>query len=563
MLALWLCLWLCLATGAAGEHDDEPSFLDQVYSGEWHSQAWLFESVDRGAVMASLSRPRGPRNKEGVELVGGELVLRPGSHQTHRDMRYRLSGRYFPKESELVLFGWPADGSSSSNEEDPDEQEDGTRIIAELLSNSTATADDVMARVAAWKSQSSIGKESQENENEATWLEAWLAEEPWRSCSVLLRLKVEGLRLFLGELEASREEWLLRNEPLPHDLSVEILNSPTQASANHATPRAPLAPSASGFMRNAACPAAAPQLGVVLSMHRDDRSALLRRGLDYCLVAGVAAGLQVVAMHWLGRGLTRASGAKVALSTAVAMLALDAGLACFHGWQAIRHHDLFVPLAAVTFLRVVLVCLYDVRLAFLTWQQRSQAHCSPGFLLYFQVKALMCVAVLAVFLPRRFFWPLLLPLYTFWGPQIVHNIANDVRRPFSTRLIVVYTLLQLFAPVYLYSDPSNFLLMRPNLPFVAFLLFFVCCQAAILILQGHYGPRYLLPVQWFPAKYDYFRQPPLPLSGEMCPICRVEFSDDDEAVVTPCDHVFHLECLQQWTEEQSICPMCRQQVEPI
>ena len=42
-----------------------------------------------------------------------------------------------------------------------------------------------------------------------------------------------------------------------------------------------------------------------------------------------------------------------------------------------------------------------------------------------------------------------------------------------------------------------------------------------------------------------------------------EKTKNKKFVITPCDHVFHLECLKNWIEEKSICPLCHTQLPEI
>jgi hypothetical protein len=42
-----------------------------------------------------------------------------------------------------------------------------------------------------------------------------------------------------------------------------------------------------------------------------------------------------------------------------------------------------------------------------------------------------------------------------------------------------------------------------------------------------------------------------------------EKTKNKKFVVTPCNHVFHLECLKNWIEEKSICPLCHTQLPEI
>lgn len=49
---------------------------------------------------------------------------------------------------------------------------------------------------------------------------------------------------------------------------------------------------------------------------------------------------------------------------------------------------------------------------------------------------------------------------------------------------------------------------------------------------------------------------------ESCPICYIEFEDDDEVAVLPCSkmHFFHKDCAFSWLAQSQLCPMCRANV---
>ncbi|KAM4710464.1 RING finger protein 145-like isoform 2-T2 [Discoglossus pictus] len=47
--------------------------------------------------------------------------------------------------------------------------------------------------------------------------------------------------------------------------------------------------------------------------------------------------------------------------------------------------------------------------------------------------------------------------------------------------------------------------------------------------------------------------------NDVCSIC---FQDMSVAVITPCNHFFHADCLRKWLYVQDTCPMCHQQVKP-
>ena len=48
------------------------------------------------------------------------------------------------------------------------------------------------------------------------------------------------------------------------------------------------------------------------------------------------------------------------------------------------------------------------------------------------------------------------------------------------------------------------------------------------------------------------------LAGQdSCPICLVEYIQGDKGVVLPCQHGYHEQCIEEWTENHPTCPICR------
>tara|TARA_B100001094_G_scaffold209698_2_gene203605 strand:+ start:3583 stop:4023 length:441 start_codon:yes stop_codon:yes gene_type:complete len=55
---------------------------------------------------------------------------------------------------------------------------------------------------------------------------------------------------------------------------------------------------------------------------------------------------------------------------------------------------------------------------------------------------------------------------------------------------------------------------------------------------------------------------------DKCPICLVEWEDEDEIVISRCAHAFHKQCIREWVQpgmknglpNRDKCPMCRAQL---
>ncbi|XP_054782591.1 RING-H2 finger protein ATL51-like [Prosopis cineraria] len=44
---------------------------------------------------------------------------------------------------------------------------------------------------------------------------------------------------------------------------------------------------------------------------------------------------------------------------------------------------------------------------------------------------------------------------------------------------------------------------------------------------------------------------------EQCSVCLESFEDNDDVLVTPCNHIYHRKCIVHWFLVSSMCPLCR------
>lgn len=45
-----------------------------------------------------------------------------------------------------------------------------------------------------------------------------------------------------------------------------------------------------------------------------------------------------------------------------------------------------------------------------------------------------------------------------------------------------------------------------------------------------------------------------------CPICLEDYLEEDILRKMPCDHFYHQECIDQWLKNNSLCPVCKQNI---
>lgn len=51
-------------------------------------------------------------------------------------------------------------------------------------------------------------------------------------------------------------------------------------------------------------------------------------------------------------------------------------------------------------------------------------------------------------------------------------------------------------------------------------------------------------------------------SADPCCICLGELCSGETCCKMPCDHVFHKECIENWTRRKNSCPLCMQNIPP-
>lgn len=74
-------------------------------------------------------------------------------------------------------------------------------------------------------------------------------------------------------------------------------------------------------------------------------------------------------------------------------------------------------------------------------------------------------------------------LYSFWIPQIVHNITADVRKPLHPLYVCGVTFTRLLIPLYLYGCPHNFMRIEPNYLYLWTLVGFASLQVRTMPLH--------------------------------------------------------------------------------
>jgi hypothetical protein len=272
-------------------------------------------------------------------------------------------------------------------------------------------------------------------------------------------------------------------------------------------------------------------------------------------------------------GSTQSNAQRVSLITIGQQAIIDTYLCLLHLALGLKDPVFFNAFAVLSFLIFLLFSVYEMPYLQAIWKARRPSEFAEGLesmrrqLAILNLRFYMATALgfaLFLFTPGSLY---VFVVYSFWWPQILHNALKDHRNPLSMEYVVGMSVTRLLIPLYLLLCPHNVTDLEPQPLLGVSLLCFVALQVGILYLQTRLGSRFMIPAQFLPPKYNYYR--PLPEGfTEDCVVCMDSMTDyaaepqHPSLMVAPCDHVFHAACLQQWMDIKMDCPTCRAPLEP-
>lgn len=193
-------------------------------------------------------------------------------------------------------------------------------------------------------------------------------------------------------------------------------------------------------------------------------------------------------------------------------------------------------------------------------------------------------------------------LNSYWLPQIFRNaikgtlprrnrrrnealgIQRQNKMPLLWKFILGTTIIRTLPVVYVFTYSSNVFRHHKDVRFVTILCLWLLFQIAVLYSQDILGSRWFLPQISIPEGYSYHK----PMSAQAllehgsssnytvdCAICMSEVPvfvedvpethkvDEQSYMVTPCGHIFHTQCLENWMSYKLQCPVCRAPLPPL
>ncbi|WFC96174.1 hypothetical protein MBRA1_002830 [Malassezia brasiliensis] len=262
---------------------------------------------------------------------------------------------------------------------------------------------------------------------------------------------------------------------------------------------------------------------------------------------------------------------------------------------------------------------WSVRLAAVRGAVANTARDMPRVSVSFVVT--LVAFVISIVMPSLLAMLLIPVLFSFWVPQIVHNVRVRASGVYASTAIGM-TLTRFYLPLCTCETDADLFWYPHNLLFfertrVVWLpIVWLVVQMLVLVGQDLFGPLFFVPRAWreHEAQWDWHPTPEaldhllrdaddvevpavrdapdVPLGD--CPVClapntwEAEETDDAEDVhllggasargawwpwgrrraarsnvmVTPCKHIFHTACLEPWMSIRHACPSCRLPLPP-
>lgn len=343
------------------------------------------------------------------------------------------------------------------------------------------------------------------------------------------------------------------------------------------------------------CETCHTEVGIVLTTL--DTETLFGKAINYTLLVTIVAFIQVVVLiRQMEVTSTQAGARRVSLITVGLQAVADSYLCLGHLTMGIAVQTLFNAFATAAFFKFICFSIFLMRWMLLIWKARRPSGFSEGWeamrrelsMLYSRFYGSLLLGIFLLYQLQNHVRLFVFGLYSFWVPQIILNIVEDHRRPLLPVYIAGTSLTRLAIPLYFWGCPHNFLHIEPQPETAVGLVGWLLTQALILLSQYKFGPRWFIPKEFLPEKYDYFRavsveddeivdlEAPVGASDERaligpqstevrreCCICMESVAiHSRDRMVTPCNHFFHAACLERWLEVRLECALCRSPVPP-
>ncbi|CDU16504.1 E3 ubiquitin-protein ligase, putative [Plasmodium yoelii] len=246
-------------------------------------------------------------------------------------------------------------------------------------------------------------------------------------------------------------------------------------------------------------------------------------------------------------------------------------------YQVLFSKLLLTSYMAMIMFKFVLYTLMEIRYILLIWKANNSNNSGNNNWEYMQKQlsilykyyygfVLLLIAIFYYIFP--YFPYLILFIYLCWVPQICLDIWKGQHKSISLSFVFLLSACRLFLPIYIFMYPYNIFQLDifskvgelSNITFSFIIIFCILLQLIFMYIQRIYGPRYLFNINLLPHVHNYYQNldPNFEAGIQECVICMYNIIlNNKKYCITPCYHIFHEKCLQQWMTIKMECPTCR------
>lgn len=202
---------------------------------------------------------------------------------------------------------------------------------------------------------------------------------------------------------------------------------------------------------------------------------------------------------------------------------------------------------------------------------------------------------------RVFEYVFVLGMNSYWVPQFLRNTLKNRRRTLLWEFVFGLSLVRVIPVIYICMNPGNPFRHAYDPVLVLALAGWLLGQILLLYLQSVLGARFWVNDRWLPEQHNYHPVLTLkelengfaldvisslkPGDGALASMCEMDCAicmstltfpvvgDAKEGksyekmmkatMVTPCHHIFHTTCLEDWMSYKLQCPVCRSALPPL
>lgn len=570
-----IAILLPVIHAAAAQPERFPRNLQRAYDGTWESSHPPFNNTPfhKTTGFALLTAENHPSNlTPSTSVVTGEVLLRDGAYRTPRDVGLRIFGLYDQPSGTIIVAGdvlYDDNRGTLNRLYEAYGEAKGVKKLNLTQEQFIVSLSPVLTKYRKqYHTQRASGQASIHSQCP---FEAAFSVTPGEFTDTLPRETA-----YVGPMGAG--------DSVPGMLSGRQREEARAAQEEMVEMK--------GRFTSAQCKT---EMTLVLSTL--DTETLFGKAINYTLLVTVVAFIQVIVLiRQMEMTSTQAGARRVSLMTVGLQAVADSYLCLGHLTMGIAVQTLFNAFATAAFFKFICFSIFLMRWMLLIWKARRPSGFSEGWeamrrelsMLYSRFYGSLLLGIFLLYQMQNHIRFFLFALYSFWVPQIILNAVEDHRRPLLPMYIIGTSLTRLAIPLYFWGCPHNFLHIQPRPASVIALVVWLLSQAIILLSQYKFGPRWFIPKELLPEKYDYYRTITLeenededidveaqegsetrplvagtPEPRRECCICMESVPiHSRERMVTPCNHFFHATCLERWLEVRLECALCRSPVPP-